>query len=213
MSDRSDFREDRLLIRRCGGGDEDAWKALYDRHAARLLWAVRGQLRRRGLPSHLAEDFVQDVWFALARDKHKRLEHYDAIRAGFQCYLEAIAKQLVQQCCRGRHLRYRRELPLLARDPVDRRGLQAIEQAELAEFLDALSPQQGRFLRERLGEPDPAHAPPLSAGNAWLLKHRLQLKWAKYFNCGGPRPKPSPIASPARNQHAPVRLPVPDRQE
>jgi DNA-directed RNA polymerase specialized sigma24 family protein len=181
MSESYELCSDWQMIGHYCGGDNQAFEALYGRHQAKLQLAVRGLLRRYGLAAHLADEVAQDTWLSLLDDQAKRLQHYDPSRGSFQRYLQAVAEQLVQQ--RGRTLarRGRREVSRLEPDPEDRHGLTVIEQAELDEFMEDLSRQERHCLREQMGEPQDPGEPPLSAGNARLLKHRLRLKWPKYF--------------------------------
>jgi DNA-directed RNA polymerase specialized sigma24 family protein len=181
MSDYYDLCDDCTLIGRYCGGDDKAFEVLYDRHQAKLYLAIRGLLRKYGLATYLTEDVAQDVWLALLQDQANRLKHYNSTRASLQRYFEALAEQLIQQRRRARARTSRREVSLRQRDPADRRGLTSLEQVEFAEFLEDLPRQQRHFLRERMGEPPAANEPPLSAGNARVLTHRLQLKWPKYF--------------------------------
>lgn len=55
-------REDAELIARCASGDQDAWRALVERHAALVHSILRGAFR---LGPHDAEDAFQEVFTRL----------------------------------------------------------------------------------------------------------------------------------------------------
>lgn len=57
---------DEALLASIGGGDRDALRELYDRHAP---WLVL-RLRRRGVDELLAEEVVQDTFLAVWRKPH-----------------------------------------------------------------------------------------------------------------------------------------------
>jgi RNA polymerase sigma-70 factor (ECF subfamily) len=75
--------EERALAEAAKRGDEDAWRALFERHADaayRFAYARTGRHRER------AEEAVQEAWMIAVR----KLDAYDAARGAFGAWLQGI---------------------------------------------------------------------------------------------------------------------------
>lgn len=81
--------ENRDLIDRCRQGDQQAFNALYARHAPR----VAAFLLRSGFVQADAEDLTQETFLRAYRG----LDTYDADRGGFGGWLAAIARNVARR--------------------------------------------------------------------------------------------------------------------
>jgi RNA polymerase sigma factor (sigma-70 family) len=178
MSSSFDPMGDCSLIARFCQGDIDAWHQLYFRHQEKLLQSITYLLGRHGLKRQFAEDVAQDVWLALLDDAHHvRLKRYDPSRGSFHTYLTKLALRCIRQGYAAKRRRTQQDCPLGKGEPLDPAADDPLVNAELAEFLEDLTPQERRCLHEKLmNEPSPAAEPPISASNERVLKHRLQRK-------------------------------------
>src|SRR6266404_4419718 len=178
MSDSYDLCDDVLLIAQFCGGDKKAWDVLYGGHQPRLLLSVKGLLHKHGLHGQPPEDIAQEIWLMLLSNDQNRLKRYDPTRGSFHRYLEMLADRLIQQLGRSKTRRTVPEVPLKRRDPADPGSEDSLVRAELAEFFNGLTPQERRYMEEKLlRKPKPATEPPISASNERQLKHRMRQKW------------------------------------
>jgi RNA polymerase sigma-70 factor, ECF subfamily len=79
-----EHHEEALLRRAVLRGDEDAWRALYDRNFG---WLYHYALFRARGDAHAAEDLVQETWEVAVR----RMARFDPGRAPFRAWLKGIA--------------------------------------------------------------------------------------------------------------------------
>ncbi len=123
-----------ILLQRCAAGDRDAFRALYDRHAARL-YAVALRITRH---ANLASDTVQEAFVQIWQNARQ----YDASRGAPEAWMIGLT-------------RYR------ALDLVRRAGpaLIPLEDDQSATAFDDLAPlddaADGRALRQCLERLDP----------------------------------------------------------
>jgi RNA polymerase sigma-70 factor (ECF subfamily) len=137
---------ERALRQAVLGGDEDAWRALYDRGFGPLLTFVR---RRSGGDEHRVEEVLQEVWMAAVR----RLRRFDPDRGPFEAWVLGIARNVL----RNRWRADRRE----ETGPADPAGLTAptadpgadLERVELVTLAMAALPGRYRtVLRAKYGD-------------------------------------------------------------
>jgi DNA-directed RNA polymerase specialized sigma24 family protein len=171
------------LIEWCKKRDDDAWKELVKRHERSVSLSIQEKLGEKAKDIQLVEDLVQEVLVALIDEEYRRLVLYDAQRSGFDTYLKAIATQIVQQWRRGEGTQIERQVPLNGHEPLEPGGDAGLVQAEFAEYLEDLTPQENRCLREMMDEtPGPSAEPPITPGNQRFLRHRLHEKWKDHFD-------------------------------
>ena len=77
------------LIRRCLGGDEEAYAALYSAHAGR----IKVYFRRSGFSAADCDDRTQETFVRAFRS----LERYDAARGPFGGWLSAVARNVARR--------------------------------------------------------------------------------------------------------------------
>lgn len=134
------------LVRRCLGGDDEAFHALYLAHAGR----IKVYFKRSGFAPHDADDLTQDTFVRAFRS----LPSFDADRGPFGGWLSAIARNVAR-----RHWGRRREQqdldPELAEEMLtfaDNPGhsVQTLEELDgLAQCLDALPRELAHVVRLR----------------------------------------------------------------
>ena len=170
---------DTELITRCIAGEERAWNDLIDRHRHRLLVSLRYLLGRDGRDGHLVEDIFQDTMLALVQNRFKRLRLYNRSQSSFTTFVKTIAKQIIAQ---RRRQCYRGDWTSLGdRAPADPARHDGFVRAELQELIEALTPQESRYLKSILLSDSPSASFPISPANEWFLRHRLTIKWKDHF--------------------------------
>ena len=183
MSGNLDGLDDSQLIALVCAGDKQAGNILCAKHQRKLLTTIQclsQDLCYRGEP---AEDLAQEVWLALFRDDFKRLKNYDAGQGKFGCFLKEISKDLILQRLRAQSRRPGRRVPLKEHEPEDPGADDGLVHAELAEYLEHLTPRESRYLHENLlRDSKPANERPLSRGNEYTVKHRMRRKLADHLD-------------------------------
>lgn len=172
------------LLKQCRVRDDQAWKELVKRYQSSIRLLVRWRLRHEAKDSHLVEDVCQDVLLALIDKGYRRMGHYTPGRGCFKTFLGLLVDEVIcQRHRRAQCRRRKREVSLKDYDPADPDGNEALRQAEYAEFLEDLSPQESRYLEEDvMGLPGQSAEPPLSAANKRFLRHRLKKKSEEHFD-------------------------------
>jgi hypothetical protein len=177
-----EHQSDWELIQLCKHGDGDAWKELLGRHQGSVRLSIRQKLGDRAKDVGLVEDRIQDVFTALIDPKYRRLEHYDPDRGGFDTFLKALASQVIQEWRRHEATQIEGKFPLDDGEPCEA-GNAGLVQAEFAEYVADLTPQEARCLREKLMRTQgPSSEIPIKPGNERWLRHRLKEKWKDHFD-------------------------------
>jgi hypothetical protein len=183
MSNDAQRKNDWDLLERCRKRNNDAWKELVDCHRQSLRLSIKSHMADEARDIQAVEDIEQQVWMALIEKDYKRLGLYDPERGCFDTFLKALALQVVQMRRRQNFRRKERECRLGDYEPRNPACNDGLVQAELAEFLQDLTRQESRCLRETLlrtvGE---VSQPSISPGNVRYLIHRLQQKWRRHFD-------------------------------
>lgn len=185
MSENAERPNERGLLERCLEGDQQAWKELVAHHERSLRLSIRRHLGDEAKDVQLVDDIGQEVWRGLFEKDQMRLRRYDPQQASFDTFLNSVAHQIIQERRRRqcRQKRKHREVGLGTHEPPDRTGNDGLAQAELAEYLAALTPQERRCLRENLlGMSGEVSGPPISPGNVRVLKHRLRKKGKEHLD-------------------------------
>jgi DNA-directed RNA polymerase specialized sigma24 family protein len=171
------------LIGWCKKHDDGAWKELVERHERGVRLSIREKLGEKAKDIQLVEDMTQEVFVALIEGEYKRLGLYDPDRGCFDTFLKAMAAQIVQRwrCHEGTWTEH--EFPLEGHEPSEPGGDAGLVQAEFAEYLEDLTPQENRCLREMMHEtPGSSAEAPIMPGNERFLRHRLKEKWKDHFD-------------------------------
>lgn len=100
-----DNPEERALAEAAKRGDEDAWRALFERHADT---AYRFAYVRTGRHRERAEEAVQEAWMIAVR----KLGSFDSQRGTFGAWLQGILTNVLANQHRRWALRDRAESPL-----------------------------------------------------------------------------------------------------
>ncbi len=139
--------EERMLREAVLGGDEDAWRALYDRCFQRLYTHV---WFRTGKNVHRAEEVVQECWMVAVR----RIRAFDPDRGSFDTWMRGIADKVLRNKWRRWARRGDAELPLHeAGIPAEEAPAARIAVAEqVAVILAGLPPDYRDVLSAKYGE-------------------------------------------------------------
>jgi RNA polymerase sigma-70 factor, ECF subfamily len=125
-------------------GDEDAWRALYDRWFAPLYAHV---LPRCAGNRHKAEEVVQEAWMVAVR----RIADFDPERAGFGTWLFGIANGVLRNKWRRWQRRDETETPWNDADKAIDASAQLETSEHVALTLAELPPQYRELLQAKYG--------------------------------------------------------------
>jgi len=169
--------EEQLLIRQCLANDSAGWDRLYEHYQPGLLHSIRRRLRGQTHDPNVIEDLAQEVWAWLVAKHMRRLRAFDPEQGRLGSYLDLLAHYRVQQF-RQEHARHKPPEALQEWQAPDHGAPAGSEDLTLEEFLRTLSPQEGRFCRERLlgrgGGGEPAQ---FSCKYAQKLSQRILKRW------------------------------------
>ena len=129
-----ELTSDAALVSAVAAGDKEAFGALYDRHASRLLGVAIAILRSR----REAEDLLHDVYMEL----WQKARHYDAERGTVAYWL--LLRTRSRAIDRQRMLRKKQELEAQAGQDAEvlQSHVHTPEYLPVSEYLDTLPPLQ-----------------------------------------------------------------------
>lgn len=186
---------DRCLAERCLAGDVAAWEELYHQCHQPLCASIRILL---GAPSdpNVVDEIAAGVWYAIVAEDGELLSRYDCKRSGgsrLVTFFRAVARNEVSRYRRAERRRRSREIDNW-RVERERRslmgeGLQAeadaASSAEMAEFLEGLTPSARQFFHDHLVSPDEVDESPAIAPTTYRQRrHRLRQKLLIYLQGG-----------------------------
>jgi hypothetical protein len=141
-----------VLIHKCQGGVESAWRELIKRYDHRLRRSIRNHLRSKAIDEALIEELAADVWIARCGPKGA-LRRFDLQRGGFTTFLNLRARQAVRVYQRRVCPRRAREMPLDSR-VAEMEDISWPLESWLEDFLATLPYREAMFCRAyRLGIP------------------------------------------------------------
>ena len=172
---------DEALMARYAGGDVSAFEALYRRHEMRIWRYLLRNVRNRAT----ADELLQEVWFAVARDAPR---YQPSCR--FMSWLFTIAHHRMIDFIRANRphasldsLMQAGSLPGLAADPNAGPLALAVMQNELSAIVDAIAslPQEQReaFLLQAEGDLGVEEIAQITAASFETTKSRLRYAKAK----------------------------------
>jgi RNA polymerase sigma-70 factor (ECF subfamily) len=93
--------EEEDLVRRCAGGDPDAWRRLLDQYGKLVAHAVRHTFLRvlKQADSAQVDDAIQAVWLGLCADGCRRLRNFEG-KSALSTWLTVCATRKALDCLR-----------------------------------------------------------------------------------------------------------------
>ena len=169
---------DRELVDQCLGGDEEAWRSLFDSHQPGLLSAIQAMLGRHRSNVELVEEIAARVWCALALRSGILLDRFDAHRGcRLSTFLAAVANNEIRQHWRSETRRRNRERTAARSKQYVEVSQVETSKAAFDDFLTTLTPRELAFFFEVLiSAPDTLADGAYTKSNTWQLRHRVLRK-------------------------------------